>query len=268
MSTLADQYYKYIDKAFTVETGKSERLKHLLQCLRGNHAQDYLKVIPISGLGQVMDVRQYRAVLCLRLGVPLYCEGSLCPGCQKQGLDKWGDHATQCANDIGFKYRHDLVRDGVGDILHKAGIAMRKEVDLGLMSNDGKSRLKPADLLLYNWVGGKDTCIDITGSSPFVGYSKGGRFNVNGTVDQAVIAKHQKYDKACEERGLEFIPFAFSTYGFLHTEAVDVLDRVVQVLIGHGIESSIAHSIFYRVAFFIQKGVGAQLVARLPFNFL
>ncbi|KAL5700504.1 hypothetical protein ACHQM5_025939 [Ranunculus cassubicifolius] len=215
-----------------------------------------------------MDSRQYRAILCFRLGIPLFGEGNLCPGCKTHKLDKWGDHATQCAKDIGFKYRHDVVRDGLVDVCSRAGIAVRKEVDLGLLGVDGITRLKPADVLLYGWSGGADTCIDITGSSPFVGYGNGARFTTNGIMDLAVMAKHKKYGKVCKDKGLAFTPFAFSSFGFLHTDAVGVLKRVVQVLIGHGVESRIAHCIFSRIGYFIQKGVGAQLVARLPFNFL
>ncbi|CAK8565897.1 unnamed protein product [Lathyrus sativus] len=42
---------------------------------------------------------------------------------------------------------------------------------------DGKSTLKPTDVLMYEWVGEIHACLDLTGVSPQVGLRTGG-FNV------------------------------------------------------------------------------------------
>lgn len=39
---------------------------------------------------------------------------------------------------------------------------------MGFLSHDGGDA-KPADILVYNWEEGRDTCFDVTGVSPFVG---------------------------------------------------------------------------------------------------
>ena len=36
---------------------------------------------------------------------------------------------------------------------------------LGYMGDNDRS-LRPADILLYSWDGGRDVCVDLTGSSP------------------------------------------------------------------------------------------------------
>ena len=81
-------------------------------------------------------------------------------------MDKWGDHAVHCSNEIGVKCRHNLVRDMLVNICCKAGISIRKETLVGFSSKAGKD-LRPADLLLFNWIHGKDACVDVTGGSPF-----------------------------------------------------------------------------------------------------
>ncbi|MFS8020455.1 hypothetical protein Hanom_Chr16g01415761 [Helianthus anomalus] len=61
-----------------------------------------------------------------------------------------------------------------------------------------------------------------------------------------------------------FIPFAFDTFGFLATEAVDLLSRVQRVMHSNVIIPRSMNVVFKRLSFAIQKGVAAQLVARLP----
>ncbi|KAF5190746.1 hypothetical protein FRX31_019667 [Thalictrum thalictroides] len=38
---------------------------------------------------------------------------------------------------------------------------------------EGRSTLRPANVLIYNWFEGKHACVDITWASPVVGFGKG-----------------------------------------------------------------------------------------------
>ena len=76
-------------------------------------------------------------------------------------MDIWGDHVVHCFSEIGAKFRRNLVRDMLVDICCKAGISVRKEAPMGFCSEVGKN-LRPADLLLFNWLNGKDACVDVT----------------------------------------------------------------------------------------------------------
>ena len=64
------------------------------------------------------------------------------------------------------KFRHNLVRDILVDICSMVGIMVRKEAPMGFLSEDGKD-LRLANLLLFNWLQGKDVCLDVIGISPF-----------------------------------------------------------------------------------------------------
>ncbi|GJS43084.1 hypothetical protein Tco_0568127 [Tanacetum coccineum] len=97
-----------------------------------DHTFDWLRMVPISDLGQTTKGKTYRCVLCHRL-----------------------DHAISCGGIIGIKHRCNIVRDTYVDICYCSGILSSKEVDIEL--NRGRDKpLRPADMLLYSWDGGLD----------------------------------------------------------------------------------------------------------------
>lgn len=136
--------------------GMSSRQRVVLECLQAPHAQDFLTVTPIEGLGQHMSAVEYRAILKYRLMIPLFPVDESCPVCRKVCLDNFGEHAIHCKELPRFKYRHDLVRDVLCDVLKRAGISARKETPVNFLSDprEGRSTLRPADILVFGWAGG------------------------------------------------------------------------------------------------------------------
>ena len=130
---------------------------------------------------------------------------------------------------------------------------------------DGRSTLRPADILVFGWIGGKHDCVDLTGVSPLIGLRNEG-FTMGQAALKAASCKVMKHEKACIENQHMFIPFAFDTFGFLAPEAVDLLNRVQRVMHSNVMTPKSMNVVFKRVSFAIQKGVAAQLVARLPSN--
>nr|GEV71556.1 zinc finger, CCHC-type [Tanacetum cinerariifolium] len=85
---------------------------------REDHTFDWLRTAPISGLGQTMNDKTYRCVLCYRLCIPLFFILKPCSACSRVFAgDIYGDHAVSCAGIIGIKHRHNVVRDTLVDIL-------------------------------------------------------------------------------------------------------------------------------------------------------
>ncbi|GJV48375.1 hypothetical protein Tco_1438587 [Tanacetum coccineum] len=74
------------------------------------------------------------------------------------------NHIVSCADIIGIKYRHIVVRDTLVDICFRSGISAVKEVDIGLGRGCDKP-LHHVDLLLALWEEGLDVCVDLIGSS-------------------------------------------------------------------------------------------------------
>ncbi|GJR24061.1 putative reverse transcriptase domain-containing protein [Tanacetum coccineum] len=194
-----------------------------------------------------MNGKTYRCVLCYRLGVPLFSVSKSCSACSKVFIgDVYGDHAVSCAGVIGIKHRHNAVRDTLVDICFRSGISAGKEVDIGL-SGDGDKALRHADILIYSWDGGLDVCVDLTGSSPLT---------QTGMTDFAPAI------------GYGFLPFSFSSLGELEANAVTLLKRIRKFSMVQDIGARAAIHIFNRISFAIAKGVGAQIVSRLPSNLL
>lgn len=237
----------------------------MFECLKGAHAQDFLSALPIDGLGQHMSAIEYRAVLKYRLMIPMFPVDEPCPICKKACLDKFGEHALHCKELPGFKYRHDLVRDVLWDVLRRAGISAKKEAPVNFLTDplDGRSTLRPADILLFGWAQGKHACIDLTGVSPLVGL-RNSVFVAGQALLKAESKKVDKHEAACLENQHVFVPFAFDTFGAIAPQAIKLLDRVKKVVQSNSPAAKGQCFIFNRVGFAIQKGVAAQLVARLP----
>jgi hypothetical protein len=105
--------------------------------------------------------------------------------------------------------------------------------------------------------------VDLTGVSPLVGLTTGG-FTVGQTALKAASSKVVKHEKACSDNQHAFIPFAFDTFGFLASEAVNILKRVQKNLHSNVAFPRSLNVVFKRIGFAIQKGLAAQLVACLP----
>ncbi|KAF5811722.1 putative exostosin [Helianthus annuus] len=264
---LASALFSKIVHEIEVQFNLTVRQKAIFECLRAPHAQDFLLAIPIDGLGQHMSPVEYRTILKYRLMIPLFPVDEVCHVCHKACLDSFGEHAVHCREIPGFKYRHDLVRDVLFDIFRCAGISAKKEAPVNFLTDplEGRSIIRPADILVFGWVGGKHACVDLTGVSPLVGLG-GSAFTVGQATLKAASGKGKetKHEKACLDNQHMFIPFAFDTFGVLVPEAVDLLSRVQRVMHSNVMTPRSMGVVFKRLSFAIQKGVAAQLVARLP----
>ncbi|GJZ30128.1 hypothetical protein Tco_0575175 [Tanacetum coccineum] len=145
-----------IVKSLGVIFDLSPRQKAVVKCLRAPRAQNFLTVIPIEGLGQNMSALEYRTILKYRLMIPLFLVDEPCPVCRKVCLDSFGKHVVHCKELPGFKYRHDLVRDVLYDVLKRARISSKKEAPVNFLIDplERRSTLRPADILMFGWAGG------------------------------------------------------------------------------------------------------------------
>ena len=55
--------------------------------------------------------------------------------------------------------------------MRRAGKSAKKEAPVNFLTDpmEGRSTLRPADLLVFGWAGGKHACVDLTGVSPLAG---------------------------------------------------------------------------------------------------
>ncbi|GJY92199.1 hypothetical protein Tco_0507981 [Tanacetum coccineum] len=161
--TLASALFSKMVKDMKVHFDMTVRQKAVFECLRASHAKDFLLSIPIYGLGQHMSQVEYRTTFKYRLMIPLFSVDAICPVCRKACLNFFGKHAVHCKELPGFKYRHDIVMDVLFDIFRHAEISAKKEAPMNFLTDpsDGRSTLRPADVLVFGWVGGKHACVDL-----------------------------------------------------------------------------------------------------------
>nr|GEV51023.1 hypothetical protein [Tanacetum cinerariifolium] len=172
--------------------------------------------------------------LLSNLSVPLFSVLKPCSACSKVFTrDIYGDHVVSCADIIGIKYRHNVVRDTLVDICFRSGISTEKEVDIRL--------------------GGGYCMVD---------------FVLGRAVIDASHRKRVKYEAKCVNIGYGFLLFSYSSLGELENDAVTLLKRIRKFSVTKDIEARAAIHIFNRISFAITKGVEAQLVSRLPTNFM
>ncbi|KAL7603575.1 hypothetical protein Lser_V15G16158 [Lactuca serriola] len=210
------------------------RQKTVFQCLHAPHAQDFLLAISIDELDQHMSPVEYRTILRYRLMIPIFLANGVCLVCRKACLDSFGEHAVHCKELPGFKYRHDMVRDVLVDICKRVGVFAKKEAPVNFLTDptEGRSTLRPADVLIFGWVGGKHACVDLIGISPLVSLRAGG-FTAGQVALKAATCKVTKHEKPCIENQHAFIPFAFDTFGFLVSNVVKLLNRLQQIMHSH-----------------------------------
>ncbi|GJV98967.1 putative reverse transcriptase domain-containing protein [Tanacetum coccineum] len=158
-------------------------------------------------------------------------------------------------------YLHGALNDGMMD-----GSVAVKEVDIGLDGGRDKP-LRPADMLIYSWDGGLDVCVDLTGSSPLTQTGMVDFIPGRAVID-AAQRKRSKYMAKCAAIEYEFLPFSFSSLGELEVDAITLLKRIRKFSMAQDIGARAVVHIFNRISFAIVKGVGAQIVYRLPSNLL
>ncbi|XP_026397756.1 uncharacterized protein LOC113293280 [Papaver somniferum] len=261
MKSLAVIYFGVVKEKVPSCFSLSTRESTIWKCNREEHAMDFLKAIPIPGINQVVGPRQFSFVLQYRLGIPLFEKDSKCACCGKH-MDIFGDHAIHCASEVGLKFRHDMAKYVLADICYKAGIVDRKEVSLGLISAYNKE-LRPADIMVYNWENSRDVCMDVTGVSPFTS-ARTRNFIPGSAISAAITRKNNKYLDKCTSLGYGFGVLTFTTFGELSPDLTSFLKRLRNCMARHDANFKIGNSLFHRLGIVIQKGVGAQLVARLP----
>nr|GEV00728.1 actin-binding, cofilin/tropomyosin type [Tanacetum cinerariifolium] len=207
----------------------------------------------------------YRCVLYYWLGYLIFCL-KVVLSLQVFTRDTYGDHVISCAGIIGIKHRHSVVRDTLVDICFRSGISTGKEVDIRLGGGCDKA-LRPANMLLNSWDGALDVCVDLIGSSPLTQTGMANFVPGRAMID-AAQRKRGKYMAKCAVIGYGFLPFSFSSLGKLEADTVTLLKRIHKFSMTQDIGARAAIHIFNRINFAIAKGVGAQIVSRLPSNLL
>ncbi|GJU57361.1 GDSL esterase/lipase-like protein [Tanacetum coccineum] len=112
--------------------------KAVLNVSPSSPCSEFLDVIPIEGLSQHMSALEYQTILKYRLMIPLSYNGF------NKGMIWFMDDSS---NDVLYIELEFLLE--------------RRPVNFLTDPLEGRSTLRPADILVFGWAGGKHACVDI-----------------------------------------------------------------------------------------------------------
>ena len=260
-SLLSDHYRRAL-----LALPAQERVVEVVQSAGRPHAAAWLQALPVARLGQCMSLVEFRCRLKYHLLIPIYPVGTWCSRCASP-MDIWGDHAVQCRVGAGVAntYRHNCVRDCLYRMARDLRLPVGREPSFPVPTPDLGTR-RP-DLVFPDWDRGRDFYYDVVGTSPLA-LSLRGDFTPGGAVARAATNKLQYYrnHRSRQPPRVVFRPFAFDTFGGLHGDAVELLQRLQGVVS----QAALVHidmawySMVRRVGFTIARAVGRQLATRLP----
>ena len=119
--------------------------------------------------------------------------------------------------------------------------------------------LRPADLLVHNWLPGVDVALDPTVISPTLRSdpTRISEHSCSSRLDAAMEAKDRRYAALCEEAGWVYQAFPVDTFGALHAESRQFVGRLIKKAIKANPFADAA-----RTASAIWRGVSAAAVGR------
>ena len=116
---------------------------------------------PFPALGLQLTSAEFSISVRYRLGAPVYTSAGECPACRDHS-DKEGDHAISCGSKGERIARHNHLRDHLYHTAVCSALSPTREDRAIIPGSDAR----PADVLIPNWSGGKDTALDVTVVNP------------------------------------------------------------------------------------------------------
>ena len=226
------------------------------------HSGDWLNVIPSPNLGLHLRSAEWITSAKYRLGCPVFPTSGKCSACP-QFSDKEGDHAISCGYQGERTARHNHLRDILYHTAVSAALGPTRE-DRALIPG---TEARPADVLIPNWTGGKDTALDVTVINPLQTTLVAQAATTPGhALTVAYNRKMTQSAEACRLEGIVFIPMAAETFGGWHESAVLQVKKLGSALARHtGQEESdkIRH-LYQGLAVRLAKGNAALFLNRTP----
>jgi len=143
------------------------------------------------------------------------------------------------------------------------GLGPVKEGRFLLPGNDRR----PADVLIRNWVGGKDAALDVTVVTPLQDNTMPGAAHTAGhALTYAYERKINGAEEECRRQGIAFLPIVAETFGGWHPDAKREVKKLGAALARHtGQDEGEATShLWSRMSILLQRGNAAILGNRIP----
>ena len=184
------------------------------------------------------------------------------PACLRPS-DIYGDHALCCGTGGERISRHNALRDAFYDTAVSAGLGPTRE---GRFLLPGADR-RPADVMVPNWVGGRDAALDVTVVHPFQGATLARAATEPGhALNFAYDRKLRGTWEDCERQGIAFLPIVAESMGGWHATAEKEVKKMGSALARHTgqLEGEAISHLWGRLGILLQRGNAALLGNRVP----
>ena len=186
-----------------------------------------------------------------------------CGFCSKT-LDIFGNHAASCTGKKGISWRHNRVRDCIGELSIKAGFKVEIEKPYLLPLND---TLRPGDIYIEQWKPDRGICLDVSIVNPIASSNirNASRLSAHAAKEMEKT-KNDKYLNLCNSADLEFSPLVMETFGGFGPAAIPILKRIGKALSNRTDqdESISMNNLCNQISFVCQKSLGETLRSRYP----
>ena len=208
----------------------------------------------------VIDPEAFRAVVRLRLGLVMYRDDVRCGQCAVS-MDQYGIHALNCKHGGCTIRRHDRLRDLVGTLGSKAGLAPALEPKHIVLGGT-----KPADIFFPIGIGdGRARAVDCVVANPLASsHVQGAARAVGHAAVKHQSWKRDKHGKACRTAHISFSAFAAEVFGGLGPEAATLWRHLNKIAAERADGDKVLASAKWneRLAVCVQREVGATLLKR------
>ena len=188
--------------------------------------------------------------------LPVFDTAGPCPACLRES-NVSDDHAMCCGAGGERISRHNNLRDAVYETPVAAGLG---PVKVGRFLLPGTDR-RPADILVPNWVVGKDAAMDVTIVTPLQAATMPAAAQTAGhALNHAYDQKVNEAEELCRRQGIAFLPLVAETFGGWHAGAEREVKKLGAALARHtGQEEGEAIShLWSRMGILLQRGNASQ----------
>ena len=215
------------------------------------HSGDWLNCVPSPSLGLHLRSAEFSVSVRYRLGCAVFPTSGQCPACHLNS-DKEGDHAISCGSQGERIARHNHLRDALFHTAVSAALGPTRE-DRALIPG---SDARPADVLIPNRTGGRDTALDVTVVNPLqVALVNRAAVNPGHALEYAFGRKMTASSDACRRADIAFIPLAVETLGGWHGDAELQIKKLGAALARHSgrEEAECTRHLFSKIIYPISK---------------
>jgi len=230
----------------------SRRRQARLRAVASPDAGAWLHCLPLGNLGLLLNGRELRMAIGLRLGAPIVRQHN-CVNCGAE-VDTTGHHGLSCRSSAGRQRRHALANNIIVKAVRAAGVHAELE------PNYGTNPKRPDGATIESWSLGKDLVWDFTCPDTLAKSHLARSAVVAGSAAaRAEQNKNIKYAHLLGCHSVLFMPVAIETLGAWGDSARELCRDIGSRLAARSGDRRARFFLVQRLALAVQRGNAASV---------